>query len=164
MSLFRLGRLSEARREFQPLAYRHEFAATANFFLGRIAYAQNRFQDALKFFAKAVRIAQSLGPKAANEYSYDYGLTLFRLGRYAEASSQFRSATSAYPLNPSPWMMRGRCEEELGNFAAAIASYEESIRLDPNIDRSYYHLARLHQRYGDPKRAAELFEWIEKRR
>jgi tetratricopeptide (TPR) repeat protein len=163
LSLFRLGRLQEARREFLPLVDHLEFAAPANFFLGRIAYAQNRFPEALRFFAKAVRKAQSQGLKSAGEYSYDYGLTLFRLGRYAEARIQFALSTSAHPLNPSPWMMRGRCEEEIGNFAAAITNYEESIRVDPKFERSYYHLARLHQRYGDRKRAAELFHKLEKR-
>ncbi len=93
-----------------------------------------------------------------NAYRYDYGLTLFRLGRYSDALTQFTLATEHYPSQPSPWMMRGRCEEELGQPQSAIASYEKSIQLDDKYQITYYHLARLHQRYGDKARASQLFE------
>jgi tetratricopeptide (TPR) repeat protein len=57
-------------------------------------------------------------------------------------------------------MFLGRCEEEMGNYSEAIAMLETSIKTDPTFQLSYYELARLQQRHGDPKRAAELFEKI----
>jgi tetratricopeptide (TPR) repeat protein len=157
-SLFRLGRLDAARHEFQALADHPDFQGPANFFLGRIAYTQNRFEEALAHFAKAVRLGDSPTNKELSSYNYDYGLTLFKLGRFAEANEQFTQSTNHNALEPLAWMMRGRCDEELRNYPAAIDDYEESIKIDPKFELSYYHLARLQQRYGDKQRADELFK------
>jgi tetratricopeptide (TPR) repeat protein len=157
-SLFRLGRLVAARREFQPLVSHPDFQAPANFFLGRIAYTQNHFEEALPFFANAVRLGDSPTNKEFSSYTYDYGLTFFKLGRYSEANAQFALSTERYAQEPLAWMMRGRCEEELKNYHAAIDAYEQSIKVDPKFELSYYHLARLQQRYGDKQRAEELFK------
>ncbi len=163
-SLFRLGRLVPARHEFLALVNHPDFEAPANFFLGRIAFAQNHFQEALPFFSKAVRVGDSPTNKEFSSYTYDYGLTLFRLGRYAEANAEFTLSTQRHSSEPLTWMMRGRCDEELKNYKAAIDNYEESIRIDPKFELSYYHLARLQQRYGDKRRADELFKHLEELR
>jgi tetratricopeptide (TPR) repeat protein len=160
VSLFRLGRLNAARREFQPLVNHRDFEGPVNFFLGRIAYTQNRFDEALPFFAKAVRLSNSPTNKEFSSYAYNYGLALFRLGRFSEANEQFILSTERFALEPLAWMMRGRSEEELKNYHAAIDDYEESIKLDPTFELSYYHLARLQQRYGDSKKAEELFKHL----
>jgi tetratricopeptide (TPR) repeat protein len=157
-SLFRLGRLTPARHEFEMLVNHPDFTAPANFFLGRIAFMQNHFEEALPFFAKAVRLGDSPTNKEFSSYTYDYGLTLFRLGRYSDANTQFRLSTDRYALEPLAWMMRGKCDEELGNYRAAIDDYEQSIQIDSKFELSYYHLARLQQRYGDKQRAVELFK------
>jgi len=157
-SLFRLGRLAAARREFLVLVNHPDFEAPVTFFLGRIAFAENHFEQALPYFAKAVRVGDSPTNKEFSSYTYDYGLTFFRLGRYAEANAQFALSTQRYALEPLAWMMRGRCDEELKNYKAAIEDYEESMRIDPKFELSYYHLARLQQRYGDKQRADELFK------
>jgi tetratricopeptide (TPR) repeat protein len=159
-SLFRIGRLSAARHEFETVVNHPDFQAAANFFLGRIAYTQNRFEEALPFFANAVRLGDSPTNKEFSSYTYDYGLTLFKLGRYSEANEQFTLSTERYALEPLAWMMRGRCDEELKNYQAAIKDYEQSIKVDPKFELSYYHLARLQQRYGDKERAEELFKHL----
>lgn len=159
-SLFRLGRLALARREFQTLVNHPDFQAPANFFLGRIAYTQNHFAEAIPYFAKAVRLGDSPSNKELSSYNYDYGLALFKLGRFAEANEQFTQSTTHNASEPLAWMMRGRCDEELKNYRAAIDDYEESIKIDPKFELSYYHLARLQQRYGDKQRAEELFKHL----
>jgi tetratricopeptide (TPR) repeat protein len=158
LSLFRLGRLSAAQLEFKALQTHPDFQAPVNFFLGRIAYAQNDFEQALPYLAKAVRLGDTAENRDFNAYRYDYGLALFRLGRYSEANEQFRATTEHYDQDPIPWLMRGRCEQELGHHEEAIKAYERSIQIDPTFQLSYYHLARLEQRYGDPQRADELFK------
>jgi len=159
-SLFRLGRLEAARHEFQTLADHPDLQAPANFFLGRIAYTQNHFEEALPYFAKAIRFGNSPSNQELSSYNYDYGLTLFKLGRFAEANEQFTQSTSHNASEPLAWMMRGRCDEELKDYSAAIDAYEESIKIDPKFELSYYHLARLQQRYGDQQRANELFKHL----
>ena len=159
-SLFRLGSFAPAGDEFKLLVQKPQFKASASFFLGNIAYTQGRFVEAEPYLAAAVELGNVEGNKAFNAYAYDYGLVLFKLGKYAEADRQFRASIAHYDQDPLPWMFLGRCEEEMGNYSEAIAMLETSIKTDPTFQLSYYELARLQQRHGDPKRAAELFEKI----
>jgi Tfp pilus assembly protein PilF len=159
-SLFRLGSFAPASDEFKLLVQKPQFRASASFFLGNIAYTQGRFAEAEPYLAKAVELGNVEGNKAYNVYAYDYGLVLFKLGKYAEADRQFTASIAHYDKDPLPWMFLGRCEEEMGNYSQAIAMLENSIKTDPTFQLSYYELARLQQRHGDPKRAAELFEKI----
>lgn len=159
-SLFRIGRFVPARNEFGLLVSDPQFQAPAAFFLGNIAFAQNRFDEAAPYLAAAVDLGNSESNKAYNAYTYDYGLVLFKLGRFAEADRQFRASLERYAKDPLPWMFLGRCEQELGNYQVAIDMLETSIKVDPNFQLSYYELARLQQKHGEPRRAEELFEKI----
>jgi tetratricopeptide (TPR) repeat protein len=159
-SLFRLGRFVAATNEFKLVVQKPQFRASASFFLGNIAYAQDRFEEAEPYLATAVELGNVEGNKAYNVYTYDYGLVLFKLGKFAEADRQFRDSIAHYDNDPLPWMFLGRCEEELGNYPEAITMLETSIKTDSTFQLSYYELARLQQKHGDPKRAAELFRMI----
>ena len=159
-SLFRMGRFVPATNEFKLVVQKPQFRASASFFLGNIAYAQDRFDEAEPYLATAVELGNVEGNKAFNVYTYDYGLVLFKLGKFAEAGQQFRASIAHYDKDPLPWMFLGRCEEELGNYSEAIAMLETSIKTDATFQLSYYELARLQQKHGDPKRAAELFQMI----
>lgn len=159
-SLFRLGSFVPAANEFKHVVEKPQFRASASFFLGNIAYTQGRFAEAEPYLATAVELGNVEGNKAYNAYAYDYGLVLFKLGKFAEADRQFRASIAHYDKDPLPWMFLGRCEEELGNYSEAIAMLETSIKTDSTFQLSIYELARLQQRHGNPKRAAELFEKI----
>ena len=159
-SLFRLGSFGLSATEFKAVVQKPQFMATASFFLGNIAYSQSQFDQAEPYLAKAVELGNVEGNKAYNIYAYDYGLVLFKLGRFTEADHQFRVSIAQFDRDPLPWMFLGRCEEQLGNFPEAITMLETSINKDSTFQLSYYELARLQQRHGDPKRAAELFKKI----
>jgi tetratricopeptide (TPR) repeat protein len=159
-SLFRLGSFVPAGNEFKLVVQKPRFTASASFFLGNIAYVQDRFDEAEPYLATAVELGNVEGNKAYNVYTYDYGLVLFKLGKFAAADRQFRASITRYDQDPLPWMFLGRCEEELGNYSEAITMLETSIKTDSTFQLSYYELARLQQRHGDPERAAELFRMI----
>ena len=159
-SLFRLGNFVPATHEFMLVVKKPQFRAPASFFLGNIEYTQGRFVEAEPYLAAAVQLGNVEGNKAYNAYAYDYGLVLFKLGKFAEAGNQFRASIERYDKDPLPWMFLGRCEEEQGNYSEAIALLETSIKTDPTFQLSIYELARLQQRHGDPNRAAELFNKI----
>jgi len=159
-SLFRQGSFAPARNEFMAVVEKPQFKASASFFLGNIEYTQGQFEKAEPYLAQAVEMGNVGGNKAYNVYAYDYGLVLYKEGKFAEAGRQFRASIALYDRDPLPWMFLGRCEEELGNYSDAISMLETSIEKDSTFQLSYYELARLQQRHGDPKRAAELFEKI----
>jgi tetratricopeptide (TPR) repeat protein len=155
-----MGSFKPAADEFKAVVQKPQFMASASFFLGNIAYTQSRFNEAEPYLAKAAELGNVEGNKAYNVYAYDYGLVLFKLGKFAEADHQFRVSIAQYDRDPLPWMFLGRCEEQLGNYSEAIAMLETSIKTDSTFQLSYYELARLQQRHGDPNRAAELFAKI----
>jgi len=159
-SLFRTGRFPEASAEFKAVVDQPGFKASASFFLGNIAYSQNEFEQAAQYLATAVELGNVATNRAYNAYTYDYGLTLMKLGRYQDAAAQFKASIERYDRDPLPWMFLGRCDEQMGDYPAAIEMLETSIRKDPSFQLSYYELARLQQRHGDPQRAAELFRKI----
>jgi tetratricopeptide (TPR) repeat protein len=159
-SLFRLGRLASASGEFKLVLQKPQFTAPTSFFLGNIAYMQGQFTQAEPYLATAVELGNVGGNKAYNVYTYDYGLVLYKLEKFAEAAQQFKASIAQYDADPLPWMFLGRCEEELGNYSEAIAMLETSIQKDSTFQLADYELARLQQRHGDPKRAEELFKKI----
>jgi tetratricopeptide (TPR) repeat protein len=159
-SLFRIGRYGPARAEFELLLNDPQFTAPADFFLGSIAFSENRFEDAVSYFEPAVRLGNSEKNKAYNAYTYDYGLALFKLAKYQDAEEQFKASIERYDRDPLPWMFAGRCEQALGRYKTAIDMLERATKIDPDLSLAQYELARLQQRYGDPARAAELFAKI----
>jgi tetratricopeptide (TPR) repeat protein len=156
-SLFRVGRFNEAQRQYEKLLANPALVAPANFFLGNICFAQDRFQEAVPYYAAAIRLGDRPTNRAFNAYTYNYGLALYRLSRFAEAAAAFQRSIDRFRNDPLPWMWLGRCKQELGSFQEAIADFEESIRISPNFRPSYFELARLQFQYGDKRRAAELF-------
>jgi len=159
-SLFRSGRFTAASDEFKTVVEKPNFKGSASFFLGNIAYSQNDFEQAEQYLAVAVKLGDVPTNKAYNAYTYDYGLVLMKLGRYEDAKAQFKASIERYDNDPLPWMFLGRCEEQMGNYSVAIEMLETSIKKNPDFQLSYYELARLQQRHGDPQRAAELFRKI----
>ncbi len=159
-SLFRIGRSSAATREFESIIADPAFKASASFFLGNIAYSLGNFEKAETYLADAVELGDVESNKAYNAYTYDYGLALMKLGKYQDASRQFKASIARYSSDPLPWMFLGRCEEQLGNYTDAISALETSIKKDSGFQLSYYELARLQQKHGDSAKAAELFQKI----
>lgn len=156
-SLFRVGRYGDAEREFRRLLQDPRLGGPANFFLGNVMFAQNRFADALPYYRTAAEEGNRPDNRTYNAYTYNYGLTLYQLGRYSDAASQFQRSIERFAKDPLPWLWLGRSEQQLGDYPAAIAALERSIQVDPDFRPTYFQLARLQQQHGDKKRAAELF-------
>ena len=51
------------------------------------------------------------------------------------------------------FFMLGLCESNAGNVAAAIAAFEQALRIDPTLVPAHEHLARLLQSRGDAERS-----------
>jgi len=156
-SLFRLGRLERAEKVFRELLGTPDFRAPANFFVANCIFARGRYAESLPYYEAAVTAGRVPGNRALNAYYYNQGLAFYQLRRFVEAAQAFRSSIQLYELDPLPWLFLGRSQTELGDFAAAIESYESAIRVRADFRLAYYQLARLHAEHGDKKRSDELF-------
>ncbi len=84
IQLFEAGQLAEARQFFEALHQQQPANTSAPFYLGRIAYAEKNYEQAIPWFKKAVD---------GEQCNADYHMWLGRAyGRHAEQMSSFRVA------------------------------------------------------------------------
>jgi tetratricopeptide (TPR) repeat protein len=134
-----------------------EMQAPASFFLANCYSEMSKYEDALPYYEIAIKYGQGTNNKALNVYYYNYGLTLFRLGRYDKARDSFEKSAQRFADDPSPWYYIGRCETKLGDFERARAAFEISMAKDSSFGPAYYQLARLYAAHGDSAKAKELY-------
>ena len=84
------------------------------FVAGRVAYNEERYEDALAAFKEAVTTVQQAGTTLA-ELHLNLGNTYARLDRYAEAEAEFQEELREYPHN-------------IGTYASLAMLYRASNR------------------------------------
>jgi tetratricopeptide (TPR) repeat protein len=161
-SLYRLGDARGAEPLFKQLLENKEMQAPANFFLANCYSEMTKYGDALPYYETAIEYGQGADNKALNIYYYNYGLTLFKLGRYDKARDAFEKSAQRFADDPLPWYYLGRCEVQLGNFERARAAFETAIEKNNSFNPAYYQLARLYAAHGDRAKAEELYGKVSK--
>jgi tetratricopeptide (TPR) repeat protein len=90
---------------------------------------------------------------------YALGETYFRvIGDYAQAQDPLSDCTRVAPSNYDCWYMLGRTQERLGDQEAALASFEEAVRLDSPYARHYWWAASMEISIGSCNRATSYLE------
>jgi len=76
-------------------------------------------------------------------YGYDIlGWSLYRLGRYAEAAANLRSALQLGTHDPLLYYHAGMLESALGHQKEAIAFLASALRINPRFDYTQHRIAR----------------------
>ena len=93
------------------------------------------------------RSAINVNPEDAS-LNIDFGITLGKAGKFAEAEDALMTATTALPRNAEAWFWLGLAREQLGKKAEARAAYERVIavapsRLQGRVAQARQHLAAL---------------------
>jgi tetratricopeptide (TPR) repeat protein len=78
------------------------------------------------------------------------------IGRTEAAQTALATAMRLDPEHPEALRLKGRLEEQRGDEAAALATYHHLLRIAPDDFQAQVRLATLHQRRGQPDRAAPL--------
>lgn len=159
-SLYRLGNLQTALPLFKQLLDNQDMRAPSNFFVANCYSGMAQYQKALPYYEAAVQFGQSKDNKALNVYYYNYGLTLYKLGKYQASRDAFKNSLHHFANDPLPWYYLGRCEARLGNFEDARDSFKTAIAKDSSFNPAYYRLARLYAEHGDKKKAKEYFSKV----
>ena len=118
VQLFEAGQLAEARQFFEALHQQQPTSTSAPFYLGRIAYAEKNYEQAIPWFEKAVD---------GEQCNADYHVWLGRAyGRHVEQMSTFR---------------------RLRNFALvkrARTHFEKAVGCDPTHLAAHWDLMRYY--------------------
>jgi predicted Zn-dependent protease len=157
-SLFRIGGTTEAAKLFAELLAYPDMRAPAHFFLGNCKYVEMDLGGAVPEYEAAIREGNVPGNKALNAYYYNYGLTLYRLGRYPDAAQAFRHSIERFSRDPLPPFYLARCLAETSAYGEAIALLEQVVAQRADFHPALYQLARLHAGHGNAARARELFQ------
>ena len=130
-----LGRLDEAREQFeQALALRPDNAETL-FSLGLVAKEQNRFQEAASLFANA-----AVRNPALSEAMVELGVVYEILGRHEEAADACWRAVTVSPEDQGALLCLGVARFHLGLYEGASQAFEAVIELNPDSPRARYGL------------------------
>ncbi|HKE14072.1 MAG TPA: tetratricopeptide repeat protein [Kofleriaceae bacterium] len=85
------------------------------------------------------------------------GVTLARVGRFADAESALRRAADLWPGSDRVQNDLGRVYVQLGRPADAERAFRAAIQLNPGLGEAYANLGDLFLRRGEPTRAADAF-------
>lgn len=114
----------QALGEYKKALSDENVADEAHFELGKLYFARGLYQEALEEFGKME------GEKPVPKYT---GISLFKLGEYAEALDCLEDASEAEPEDPEVLYYLGRVYEEKNLFDKALANYRALISLGPQI-------------------------------
>lgn len=98
--------------------------AKAHFFAGNDHFEAGRFDAARADYEAALALVPGRPSVLAN-----LGVTLARLGRWAEAVPKLDAALAADPTNRDAWAALGLCREAQGDWAGAVHALRQSIGL-----------------------------------
>lgn len=122
--------------------------------LGKAFYENPTTQyEAVGEFKKALDLA----PDSARE-RLNYGLSLLRAGKTAEALIELERVTRQDPALPHAWFNWGIALKRESQYEAAIAKLEKMAALVPDEPITLFNLATLYKLTGAPDKALPLFE------
>ena len=90
------------------------------------------------------------------------GRSLYRAGRYADASTLFSELTKSNELSPAYWLYLGRAHTEKSELDSALKAIGKAYALYPGSGRVVIDYSKALSNVGDRTRAAEvLFSYLE---
>ncbi len=159
-SEFRLGQYEKAETGFRQLLIAKNMEAAASFFIANCRFGQNDLEGSLSWYNSAIHLAESQRVIALNAYYYNYGLALFRLGKYVDANSAFRASADLDARDPLPPYFVGRSQVKSGQVQDAIATFTQLVQIHPDFSPAYYQMGILYSRGGDKRHAQAMFSKV----
>ena len=104
----------------------------------------------------AYRQALVLAPDLEEAW-LNLGAMLSETGRFAELAALSDEAVEHCPASPLIHFNRAVALDHLERLPAAVASYEQSLVLDPRLADAHYNLGRLREQLGDKRGALRHF-------
>ncbi len=156
-SLFRMGQYSQAEEIFHEILGTDQIGPAASFFIGNCRFGQGDLAGALPWYQSAVQSGESSQAAGLNAYYYNYGLALFRLERYQEASNAFFRATTLNSSDPLAPYFLGRSQAQSGEIEDALAILKKVADTHPDFGPAFLQLGMLYRRTGNQEQAKSAF-------
>ncbi|MGB3640767.1 MAG: tetratricopeptide repeat protein [Rivularia sp. (in: cyanobacteria)] len=125
---------------------------------GKLLFAAEEYETALKVFDKAVEIKPDKH-QAWNNRGYALG----ELGRLEEVIASYDKAVEIKPDKHQAWYNRGYALGKLGRLEEAMASYDKAVEIKPDYHQAWYsrgyalrQLGRLEEAIASYDKAIEI--------
>ena len=128
-----------------------------------IAMLNRRLEGDLMRAAKMLDHVLGTAPQNLRA-KYCRALLYFHEGETDDAQRLFEEVANADPHDSYPAYYVGQCELSRGNYAKALARFEQALQVDPQLRSAYYGAFQAAQRLSEPDRAREslrLFQRLE---
>ncbi|MBC7835431.1 MAG: tetratricopeptide repeat protein [Phycisphaerales bacterium] len=146
--------------EGQAASANPQIAGSANRFLGNISYVEKRYEDAVRYYRKALESNPQNG-EVANNLAFALAVDL---KRPSDAIPHAEVAARMLPRSSSAFDTLGTVYLELGRLPEAETALTRSLSLAANpLEKSsvYLHFAQLKLRQGDKSSAARFTEQLD---
>lgn len=147
MAYIRIPRLDWARGELTKLSTEFPQNPLYTYWLGRLDYESQQYQDAITKFEKTI----ALDPSMSRAYD-NLGLCYDYLGQFDEAVKHYHRAVelNRKQPQPSPWphLNLGVTLLSQNKIPEAIASIEEALRYNRRLPQAHYQLGLALERQG----------------
>jgi tetratricopeptide (TPR) repeat protein len=156
------ARLSIALTNINKALAMYDLFPDAHNVAGRIYYAQNDFQSALKSYSRAMQMSPN-----KSIYHNNVGTALFAVGKYPEAAKEFQNAFdlnkyyaeavfnlgSAYGAMGEIAKNSGDAAKSTQLFTTAIDRFQKAISMKPNYKSAYQFIGMTYRNMGDSANA-----------
>ena len=147
-ALAETGQVREAEVQFRGALSIRPALPGAHAYLAYLLASRGDSGEAIWHFERA-------GDGAANQLNY--GITLARMNRLAEARTHLEKSLQADAAQPLAHEVLGGLLEAAGRIPEAVSHYKEAIRLRPDFGKAHLDLGALLMRSGDRVGAAAEF-------
>ena len=158
VNLYQTGQMAKVELACGKLLKSHPHSLEVINILGAANYAQNKLEEAIAAYNKALLIK----PDYAAAYS-NRGLALKQLGQLDEAIASFDKAIQLKPDSAAAYSNRGITLKQLGRLEEAMQSYDKAIQFKPDYAEAYSNrgnalqvLGRLNESIQNHDKAIQL--------
>ena len=149
------GKLIEAEQKYLELLKNEPQNSDALNMLGVLNYQSNRFNEAIDYIIKALKIREDV-------YYYEcLGAVYLDIREYEVAKNTFERACELNPENAENWFNLATALKGLRRFEDAENFYKKAVEINPKLSIAYFNLATLYaNNLNRPKEAIATFQKV----
>lgn len=130
-------------------------SASAYFILGVFLQDKGEFDDAIKFYQKAITVDPSL-----TEAYYNIAVAYQKKGQFDEAITYYQQAIELNPNHEKAYLNLGISLKEKGYYEEATNFFERALQIKPDYAMAYYNLGNIFYFKGQFKEAKHFYEKV----
>ncbi len=149
------GKLKEAEEKYLEIIETEPQNSDALNMLGVLNYQTNRFNEAIDYIIKALKIKDE-------PYYYEcLGAVYLDIREYEVAKNTFEIACEKNPQNAENWFNLATALKGLRQFEQAETFYKKATEINPKLSIAYFNLATLYaNNLNRPKDAIKTFNKV----